>query len=178
MTKRIAITGFSGSGKTTLAKRLKDAFNLPIIGIDSLCFTEDWNMKPREEIIGIMLEACSAENWVLDGLYRRLADPLIGNFDLLIFIDIGFFTNTKNLIKRKIKGLIRVIRTRRRRARKVSGFRNFKVIWVNRKDNRANWIKFLEENKDSFELIKIRKVNRKTINQVIEKVEAMNGIQH
>lgn len=175
MVKRIVVSGFSGSGKSTLAKEIGRELELPVIDIDNLCFTKEWNMKPREEIERIVLEVCSDEKWVLDGLYRRMGEPLVGKFDLLIFIDIGFFKNTRNIIKRKIKGLIRVIRTRKRRAKKVSGFRNFKVIWVNRKANRDNWMKFIEDNKNEFELIKIKKVNKRIINRVIDKLETMNS---
>ena len=40
--KRITIVGGPGTGKTTLAQKLGTIFNLPIIHIDGINYTPNW----------------------------------------------------------------------------------------------------------------------------------------
>jgi len=105
--KKVIIAGFSGAGKTTLAKRLGNELDLPIVQIDERCFNAKRRLKPIPEVEKIVSDICSGEKWILDGMYQQIAEQFVNKADLLIFIDINFFTNTKNVVVRKIKHVFR-----------------------------------------------------------------------
>src|SRR5687767_15921191 len=45
--RRIAVIGRAGTGKTTIARRLAEAFDLPITHLDALFWTPDWKEVAR-----------------------------------------------------------------------------------------------------------------------------------
>jgi len=171
--KKILIIGFSGSGKTTLADRLGGKLGLPVIHVDDRCFDSNHRMKPVDEVVKIISEACSGDKWIIEGIYQHRAEQFIDKADLLILIDVGFFTNTKNVILRKLKHIFRLSNNIQERAKKRIHLVNIRRIWTNRSGYRKNWFDLINKNKDSFKFIKIKKVNKKTTSAIIEKLNNM-----
>lgn len=66
---KIAIIGYSGSGKSTLAKYLATAYNLPLLHLDTVQFTNNWQERDRDEARAIVRSMMQQENWVIDGNY-------------------------------------------------------------------------------------------------------------
>ncbi len=173
--EKILITGFSGSGKTTLADRLGGELNLPVVHIDDKCFNSHHRMKPTEEVVNIISDICSGNKWIVDGMYRHCAEQFINTADLLIFIDVGFFTNTKNVVLRKIKHIFSPRHKIPEGVKKRIQLNNIKRIWTNRSGYRKDWFDLINKNKKSFIFIKIRKVNKKTAPLIIKKIKALNN---
>lgn len=46
---KIAVMGFSGSGKSTLAKQLAGHYGIPLLYLDTVNFSENWQLRDREE---------------------------------------------------------------------------------------------------------------------------------
>lgn len=173
--EKILVVGFSGSGKTTLANRISKEFNLPVIHIDEHCFSSEHRLKPIDEVVQIIADIVSGDKWVMDGMYQKISEQFITRADLLIFIDVDFFTNTKNVVVRKIKQIVRPRKKLPEGSRKRIQMTNIRRIWVNRKSYRKEWIDILNRNNKSFKLIKISKVNKKTSGNIIKKIRELNA---
>lgn len=46
---KIAIIGYSGSGKSTLAKKLSKHYKIPVLFLDTVNFSPNWNERDRNE---------------------------------------------------------------------------------------------------------------------------------
>ena len=66
---RIAVIGRAGSGKTTYALMLGRALGLPVVHLDALYWTADWNEAPRESFDETQRFAIERDRWVIDGGY-------------------------------------------------------------------------------------------------------------
>lgn len=172
---KVIIAGFSGAGKTTLAKSLCKELDLPLVHIDELCLNLEKKLKPLDEVKKIYLDICSNDKWIIDGMYQLLGDEFVRRADLLIFIDIGFFLNTMNVVKRKIKHIFRTKKQNPRGYQKRIHLTNIKRIWFNRRKYRKQWYKIINSSKDSVEIIKVRKVNKKTAALIISKLNDMKN---
>lgn len=72
---RIAILGYSGSGKSTLARTLGERYGLPVLHLDAVQFTANWQIRDRdeaEETVRSFLE-CNQDGWVIDGTYAKFS---------------------------------------------------------------------------------------------------------
>ena len=67
--RRIAVVGRAGAGKTTIALAIGDAFGLPVVHLDPLYWTADWQPVPRERFEAAQAEAIARDAWVIDGGY-------------------------------------------------------------------------------------------------------------
>jgi len=67
--RRIAVVGRAGAGKTTIALAIGEALGLPVVHLDPLFWTADWEAVPRERFEGAQAEAIARETWVIDGGY-------------------------------------------------------------------------------------------------------------
>lgn len=172
--EKIFVVGFSGAGKTTLAERIGKELRLPVVHIDERCFNSEHRRKPIDEVVEIISDIVSADKWVIDGMYQKIAEQFISKADLLIFIDVDFFTNTKNVVIRKVKQIISPRHELPEGSKKRIQMTNIKRIWVNRKAFRKEWIEIINRNKNSFNLIKISKVNKKKSIQTIKKIREIS----
>ena len=84
---RIAILGGAGAGKSTLARRVGAALGLPVVHLDRVVFGPGWIRFPvaeARERLGAML---APGGWVVEGTYPELADLMLPQADLVIWID-------------------------------------------------------------------------------------------
>lgn len=105
---KVSILGFSGAGKSTLAKCLGDFYDIPVLHLDTVQFTENWQERGKEEklkIVGDFLDENSS--WVIDGTYsglhfqRRLEES-----DIIVMLLFNRFVCFKRVVSRyrKFKG--------------------------------------------------------------------------
>lgn len=91
---RIHITGASGSGTTTLGRAVASALAVPHHDTDDYIWrpTEPpyAELRPAAERLRLMTEMfLPRARWVLSGSLQGWGDPLIAQFDLVVFITIA-----------------------------------------------------------------------------------------
>ena len=93
------IIGNSGSGKTWLATRLAERFGSPIIHLDDLFWMPGKFEHARSEAEQNQLleQARKQANWIAEGVFGRLAEQLLPDADLLVWLDLDWSTCEKQL---------------------------------------------------------------------------------
>ena len=175
--EKIMIVGVPGSGKTTLAKILGTELNLPVLHIDDRFINSDGRYIPIEEMKEIALDICSADKWIVDGMYRIMVESVINKADLLIFLDMGRVTNIKNVISRRTKSFIRS------RHKNPEGYEKkihlviiklllsiIKQIWFNRKGYREEWCEIINVGISPSKTVRITRINKKSIKLIMKAV--------
>ena len=76
--RRIAVIGRAGSGKSTAAVALGRAFDLPVVHLDQLYWTSDWQPVAPDRFEAAQQAAIAAETWVIDGGYGHRRRSAIG----------------------------------------------------------------------------------------------------
>lgn len=69
---KIAIIGFSGSGKSTIAKKISAKYHYPILHLDTIHFTSDWQKREIKEAQLMEKQFRQQKNWIIEGNYQRL----------------------------------------------------------------------------------------------------------
>ena len=85
--ERILIIGCSGSGKTTLSRALGEKMHLPVVHLDRLWWTGDWENVTREEFDARLSEALEQPKWIIDGNYSRTIPMRLPKCDTIIYLD-------------------------------------------------------------------------------------------
>ena len=91
MTK-VLIFGNSGSGKSTLAKRLSQRHHSFHLDLDNFAWksTSPPTRKPLEDSLALIETAVSGhDQWVIEGCYSDLLEPLSTQADQLIFLNLS-----------------------------------------------------------------------------------------
>ena len=85
--ERIMIIGCPGSGKTTLALALKEKLGLPLIHLNQLWWTGNWENVTREEFDSRLAMAVNLNQWIIDGNFSRTIEMRLQRCDTLIYLD-------------------------------------------------------------------------------------------
>lgn len=93
------MAGVSGVGKTTLCRRLSAALDIPYTEIDSLYHGPQW--VPRPEFVNDVTRLIANERWISEWQYRQVRPLLLERADLLIWLDLPFWTTTFPRIVRR-----------------------------------------------------------------------------
>ncbi|MCQ9209451.1 DNA topology modulation protein [Granulicatella seriolae] len=100
---KIALLGFSASGKSTLAKWLAQTYQLPLLHLDTIQFTANWQDRPLEEGQAMVKEFMSQDSWVIDGNYRKFFQAeRLEEADMIIFMNFPVYRALPRAIKRYI----------------------------------------------------------------------------
>ncbi len=85
--ERILIIGCSGSGKTTLSRALGEKMGLPVVHLDQLWWTGEWENVTREEFDARLGDALEEPRWIIDGNYSRTIPMRLPKCDTIIYLD-------------------------------------------------------------------------------------------
>lgn len=66
---KVAILGFSGGGKSTLARYIAETQKIPLLHLDTVQFTDNWQERNRVEARGMVKDYLNKADWVIDGNY-------------------------------------------------------------------------------------------------------------
>lgn len=84
---KIMIIGYSGSGKSTLAKHLGQVYHCPVLHLDSIHFTSNWQERDNKAMAQDLTSFLENHNWVIDGNYRQcLLQERLSQADQIIFL--------------------------------------------------------------------------------------------
>lgn len=98
--KKILIIGCSGAGKSTLSKQLAKKWDLPLVHLDSLYWTEGWVPAPKDEFIKKVKMKLEEDQWIIDGNFNSTLERRIKYADLIIFLDFSRMTCIFRVLKR------------------------------------------------------------------------------
>lgn len=99
---RIAVIGCPGSGKTTFTKRLGEILARPVIHLDKVLWGANWQMLPYDERQVIHAKLISADNWIIDGMWKSHLEQRMERATLVIFLDYKRSVSMRRALKRRI----------------------------------------------------------------------------
>lgn len=98
---KIAILGYSGSGKSTLARYLAETLELPLLHLDTIQFTSDWEERDRKEAREMVADFLLHDSWVIDGNYASfLQKERLNQADKIIYLQFSRWTCLKRVLQR------------------------------------------------------------------------------
>ncbi len=100
--KRILIIGNAGSGKTTFAKKLAEKTGIPIIHLDKMYWTGNWEHIGRDEFDSILQNELEKPEWIIDGNFNRTIPHRLKYCDTVFYFDIPTVTCLWGITKRII----------------------------------------------------------------------------
>ena len=98
---KIAVIGYSGAGKSTLARALGERYDIPVLHLDRVQHTSNWQERDREEAHRMVHDFMERPQWVIDGTYsgfefqRRLEEA-----DKIVFLNLPRLTCFLRALKR------------------------------------------------------------------------------
>lgn len=89
---KIAIIGFSGSGKSTLAKKISAKYHYPVLHLDTIHFTSNWQKREIKEAQFVEKQFRQQKNWIIEGNYQRLNnEDRFAEADQILFLNFSRF---------------------------------------------------------------------------------------
>ena len=85
---KIAVMGYSGAGKSTLSRVLSQRLDLPLLHLDKMQFTANWQERDRAEALAMVEAFMSRDSWVIDGNYLRTLERRLERCDTVFFFDL------------------------------------------------------------------------------------------
>lgn len=85
---RILVIGKAGSGKSTFSRVLAEKLGLPLVHLDRLYWTGDWDHRSREEFDSLLQQALEQPRWILDGNFSRTFPHRLTYCDTVFFFDL------------------------------------------------------------------------------------------
>lgn len=104
--KRILIIGTAGSGKSTLANYLSSFFQIKEIELDEINWRPNWENRQISDKNGFIEDVTNEiaiDNWVATGGYISVRDLMWSRANIIIWLDLPYFTVLNRVIKRSIK---------------------------------------------------------------------------
>jgi adenylate kinase family enzyme len=102
---KISIIGYSGSGKSTLCSLLSDYHNINKLHLDSVQFSDNWQVRTKEEKELMVNEFLNKnKEWIIDGNYSNLfSKQRFQDSDKIIFMNFNRLNCLFRIIKRYLK---------------------------------------------------------------------------
>jgi adenylate kinase family enzyme len=100
---RTVIIGNTASGKSWLSKRLGNKLSLSVVDLDQIRWVDgDYGRKESVPVaIAKTSEKAQQEQWVIEGVYGWLVNPIIDRATCLIWTDIPWSEGRRNLFARE-----------------------------------------------------------------------------
>lgn len=85
---KIAVLGYAGSGKSTLARRLGELYGIPVLHLDRVQFTPNWQERDRAEALALVRKFMDQPQWVIDGNYAKFEqERRLKEADQIVFLN-------------------------------------------------------------------------------------------
>lgn len=85
---KIAVIGYAGAGKSTLARALGEHYRIPVLHLDRVQFTSNWQERERGEAQQLVRDFMDNSQWVIDGTYSKFEfERRLSEADSIIFLD-------------------------------------------------------------------------------------------
>lgn len=101
--KRILVIGGNGSGKTTFAKQLSKKLNIPLIHLDKISRTDNWQRVGSDIFYNRLNEIFSTDSWIIDGNDIHTLPVRLKECDTVFYFDFNTVACLIGVIKRTIK---------------------------------------------------------------------------
>ena len=102
--RRIAVIGRAGSGKSTAAVALGARLGLPVVHLDQLYWTSDWQPVGADRFEAAHGAAVAGESWVIDGGYTSPGfGDRIRRADLVVITEAPLAVCLYRVIRRTIR---------------------------------------------------------------------------
>lgn len=101
--EKILIIGNAGSGKTTFAKKLAEKKGLPLVHLDTLYWTGNWEHAEREIFDALLEKELEKPSWIIDGNFNRTLPRRLQCCDTVFYFDLPTVTCLWGITKRIIK---------------------------------------------------------------------------
>lgn len=98
--ERILIIGNAGSGKTTFAKKLASKTGLPLVHLDAIYWTGDWEHISREEFDARLQQELEQPKWIMDGNFNRTIAHRLQYCDTVFYFDMPTWVCLWGITKR------------------------------------------------------------------------------
>lgn len=98
--KRVLIIGNTGSGKTTFAKALAEKSGLPLVHLDRLFWTGNWETVSRDEFDKALQKELEKSEWIIDGNFSRTLPHRLKYCDTVFYFDLPAVSCLWGLTKR------------------------------------------------------------------------------
>ena len=101
---KISIIGYSASGKSTLAQDISQTYDLPLLHLDQVNISENWQERDLDDAINIGENFMKQDDRVIDGNYDKLKKTeRLALSDIIVFLNFNRFNCLARAIKRYIK---------------------------------------------------------------------------
>jgi adenylate kinase family enzyme len=104
--ERIAILGCPGAGKSTLGQQLAVQLDASHVELDALFHRANRQPTPIPEFRAKVIEAQTADRWIVDGNYRPVEDLVQGGADTIIWLDLARWRVMARIIQRSARRLL------------------------------------------------------------------------
>jgi adenylate kinase family enzyme len=98
--------GSCGSGKTTVAKRVARLLGTSSVHVDDYIWLPGWKLRERGQMLSLVEERLSGDDWVMEGNLGRDATRLwriADRADLLIWLDLPLRVTFWRLVRRCLR---------------------------------------------------------------------------
>ncbi|MDF7798928.1 hypothetical protein P4C99_05610 [Pontiellaceae bacterium B1224] len=90
---KIILMGNAGSGKSTMAKKLMGDRNIPRLSLDEVAWAEPAIRMPVAESVELVRAFINQhDNWILEGCYSDIIEPILPDCEELRFLNPGIET--------------------------------------------------------------------------------------
>lgn len=98
--ERILILGCSCAGKSTLARAMGEKTGIPVVHLDKLWWTGNWENVTREVFDARLAEELAKPRWIIDGNYDRTIEIRLQHCDTAVYFDFSRWTCLWGMLKR------------------------------------------------------------------------------
>ena len=101
---KTAIVGFTGSGKSSMARAIAKITSDPVLHLDTVHFTADWQRRPLPEARALVESFCDREGWIIEGNYQSLQlQRRFAEADVILFLNINRFRCFRQAVHRAFR---------------------------------------------------------------------------
>jgi adenylate kinase family enzyme len=100
---RVSVVGTSCSGKTFIARKTASRYGIPHIELDTIFWQPNWTPKPVDQFRAEVEMYAAADQWVIDGNFRRVRDIVWGRATDVVWMNLPFALVLRRVIWRSFK---------------------------------------------------------------------------